>query len=499
MLLLDLRLTAVVVLVSGMLCVACGEETGASGNEQEPVLRDAVVSQRDASMTMDAASAPVDAMVEMDGAGQSVDAAIDVDADGDAAVPDALPPADMSVGRPTAARCFADISDPNQPGPDYDQFEPVVGSHCAGTNHQDIQGVERVIFLGDSVSNGTPNDLHPLCLDNDHFFRTRLANWLSERYQLSKGEPLDWEQWEAYSCLYDGDPGLRNSGDFWNCARWGARVDDFMGKIRTNNVPDDERAEFCAACCAGGVCGDDDRCIRAAATPESDERCDRPEKALFNCVPDPVVNDRTLFVMTIGGNDVAEITKVGGEFTFETPEGRAEIEAGYPTVRAMVDEALTYLEEAVRFMKDPARFPSGSYVVLGGPFEFTDGTGLVDSCQPSAIEIPLIGRLDLSSLAIDVAALVGFQNWANPVAQQELISDLLEGYMRIIVEYNIDYVWVLEHFCGHGYVAAGREPDMNNRCYRPEDPTLWFDASCTHPNDDGHAALFRLFRQVIEE
>ncbi len=487
----------------GGLMTSCADES--SSGTPMPVQdapRDAAPAPMDATVLMDLSPDPMDTTpvpdvtaLPMDG-GQGADATLDIDA---SPLSDMEVVADMGTPSTTATECFEDIANPEQPGPDYDQFDPVVGTHCSGTNHQDIQGVERVIFLGDSVSNGTPNDAHPVCLDNDHFFRVRLANWLSERFDLSKGDPLEWEQWEAYSCLYDGLAGLRTSGDFWNCARWGARLDDFMGRIQTNGVPEEERANFCADCCAGGVCDEGNRCIRSAASPDLDARCGRPDKALFECVPDAVVNERTLFAMTIGGNDVAAITKRGGEFTMDTEEGRAEIEAGYPTVRAMVTEALLYLEEAVRFMKDPARFPNGSYVVMGGPFEFTDGTGRVGACQPESIEIPFVGELDLSDLAIDVAALVGFEDWANPDAQRAIISEFLEGYMRIMVEYEVDYVWVLEHFCGHGYVAAGREPDMSNHCYRPEDPTLWFDASCTHPNDAGHAALFRLFKDVIEE
>ena len=183
---------------------------------------DAAVQARDAlPETMDVMS-PVDSALARD-------AMLSIDAN--------MPP-DAGLNAVTAAGCFEDIEDPQRAGPDYDQFDPIVGAHCSGTNHQDIEGVERVIFLGDSVSNGTPNDLHPVCLDNDHFFRVRLANWLSERFELSKGDPLEWEQWEAYSCLYDGLAGLRTSGDFWNCARWGARVDDFMGRVQTNNVPE---------------------------------------------------------------------------------------------------------------------------------------------------------------------------------------------------------------------------------------------------------------------
>lgn len=55
---------------------------------------------------------------------------------------------------PKASECFADIYD----GPitvDYDQYNPSIGSHCLGTNHQDIQGVEKLVFLGDSITVGT--------------------------------------------------------------------------------------------------------------------------------------------------------------------------------------------------------------------------------------------------------------------------------------------------------------------------------------------------------
>jgi hypothetical protein len=441
--------------------------------------------------------------------GQMSDAVIPSDMAEIAETPDStrdalLPPdlmEDAGATPPTqaAASCLADITNDEDPRPNYDQFDPVIGRHCSGTNHQDIDGVERVVFLGDSVTNGTPDDAHPLCVDNDHLFRSKLANWLSDRFGLSKGNLLEWEQWESYSCRYDGFAGLRRSGDFFNCARWGANNKDLLGHVDLDELGDEDRGAFCEACCAGGECGDSDRCIRASVSPELDGQCGTRGASLHECIRGGVTEERTLFVFTMGGNDVASMTKAGGEFTEETAEGRAEIEAGYPSVRAMAHEALNHLEEAVRFMKDPVRFPNGSYVVIGGPFEFTDGTGQVDSCQPQSIEIPFFGPIDLSALALDVAGLVGFERWANPRAQQHIISEFLEGYMRIIVQYQVDYVWVLEHFCGHGYVAAGQNPDVNNPCYRPEDPTLWFDVSCTHPNDAGHDALFRLFKDVIAE
>ena len=100
-------------------------------------------------------------------------------------------------------------------------------------------------------------------------------------------------------------------------------------------------------------------------------------------------------------------------------KGRREIEEGYPEAWRIARETIVYLEEAIKFMKDPRRFPNGSYVVMGGPFEFTDGTSRVDACRPQSIEIPLIGELDLSALSLDVASLVGFTNWAEPQAARD--------------------------------------------------------------------------------
>ena len=45
--------------------------------------------------------------------------------------------------------CFPEIWDTMVAGPDYDQFGATPGSHCLGTDHQDIQGVERVVFVSD--------------------------------------------------------------------------------------------------------------------------------------------------------------------------------------------------------------------------------------------------------------------------------------------------------------------------------------------------------------
>ena len=57
---------------------------------------------------------------------------------------------------PLREKCFGGQGDDSQDLPDYDSLGIKVGRHCSGTNHQDIEGVERVVFLGDSITVGTP-------------------------------------------------------------------------------------------------------------------------------------------------------------------------------------------------------------------------------------------------------------------------------------------------------------------------------------------------------
>ena len=106
---------------------------------------------------------------------------------------EATPDDDRPPGPQTVAGCFADIA--GELGPDYDQFGPTVGSHCMGTNHQEIDGIEKVVFLGDSVTVGTP----PTLLWDFYTFV------LSEALQARFGD-------------------LEVS----NCAKWGARTDDLL-------------------------------------------------------------------------------------------------------------------------------------------------------------------------------------------------------------------------------------------------------------------------------
>jgi len=54
----------------------------------------------------------------------------------------------------TGLSCFPAFA-PDKLNWSYDDIDPVIGSHCKGTNHQDIVGIEKVVFLGDSITAGT--------------------------------------------------------------------------------------------------------------------------------------------------------------------------------------------------------------------------------------------------------------------------------------------------------------------------------------------------------
>jgi lysophospholipase L1-like esterase len=296
------------------------------------------------------------------------------------------PDAAVDVGPGPAAACFAGIGnpDPNVPKPNYDQFSPIVGSHCAGTDHQTITGVEKVVFLGDSITEGTPPTA-PW-----EYYRERLAAKLRQQFGGSIGVS--------------------------ECAAWGARADDLL-------MP--------------------------------------PHQQVHECFPGPEPN-KTLIVMTIGGNDMNSILEDAQNG--DTPE----------QTMAKADAMLALFEDTVRYLKDPVNFPAGSYVVFANIYEFTDGTGEIESCPG--------------------AALAGFSGMAPPQMRPAYIR-VDEQYMRIAVETGSDMIFLLESFCGHGFHAGFPA----NECYRGPDAETWFDFTCIHPNPAGHAAMAELFAKTIME
>jgi len=382
-----MRTFASVSLVLLLLCVACPDS---EPPPEEPPTDD---DDSTASDDDDSASSPDDddsAPSDDDDSGQGDD--------------------DDSASLGIGPLCFPEIWDPAFPGADYDQFGPTVGTHCQGTNHQDIQGVERVVFVGDSVTVGTPPSL------DAELYRSRLTEALATRFGLAvPGWPWPGLDWLSGTALGPLDGG----GDFVSCAEWGARADDLMAD----------------------------------------------NSQLLDCLPESERNKTTLVVMTVGGNDIASLTQDGA--------------AGVSTALLWlaVEQWVQDIEDAIRWIVEPGRFPAGVYVLFSNNFEFTDATGDVESC--------------------DFASFGGFENtpWEDPLAQETLVVWAMEQYLRIATETGTDMIFMLEHFCGHGY----RRDDQTGRCYRGPDAELWFDLTCIHPNPTGHQQISDMFMAVVNE
>lgn len=133
------------------------------------------------------------------------------------------------------AMCYDDVFVNSFPGPNYDGHMITVGSHCLGTNHQAIENVERVVFLGDSITVGTPPT--PVA----DYYRSRLADMLADRFGL---------QFEANKGLWqlpnpiDGTSVNLHSGDFSSCAKWGARNDDLLAGNQITDCYTEEQRQL---------------------------------------------------------------------------------------------------------------------------------------------------------------------------------------------------------------------------------------------------------------
>jgi len=330
----------------------------------------------------------------------------DQNSEHDAGPGDPPPPPDAGDDRLTVAECFEDAF--VLPSPitlDYDQFQPVVGTHCQGTNHQDIQGVERIVFLGDSVTVGTPPS------QTNEYYRSMLADQLASRFGLEAPDDL----WKNVNLL-DGKPVVQDSGDFSACPKWGARTDDLM------------------------------------------------EPQIADCFPPEKRNLRTLVVFTMGGNDISNITQAGID--------------GVPheEIWETVYEFVQYLRDALAWFREPGQFPNGVFIVYANMFEFTDGTGNTDACP--------------------AASLAGFgEEWDDPDALADMVIWANEQFLRAAVDYQADMLFMLEHFCGHGF----NHNDPEGPCYRGPETPRWFDDTCIHPNPAGHQVISDMFDQTVAE
>ena len=148
---------------------------------------------------------------------------------------------------------YACITEPwvngGPPALDYSGTNIELGSHCVGTNHQDITDIERVVFVGDSVTVGSPPT------PTEDFYRVVLADELAMKFDLVAPNFL----WQTADPI-NGTTIIQEDGGFASCSEWGARTDDLPAQ-----------SSDCFS-------GDD-------------------------------FNKRTLVVTTMGGNDIAAIAK----------------------------------------------------------------------------------------------------------------------------------------------------------------------------------------------
>lgn len=277
----------------------------------------------------------------------------------------------------TAAECFKNLQGPVK-GPDYDQFKPTIAPSCAGTHHQTVTGVEKVVFLGDSITVGTPPTL-----PND-FYRLRLEEALEKKF---------------------------GSLEKKSCAAWGAKTNDLLDN----------------------------------------------DKQLEQCFPGATESKRTLVVMTMGGNDIHSWAK--DKIT---------------SAKAMTEAQTTAdnLRAAIGWLKAPGRFTNGVYVVFANVYEYTDTSGDLSSC-PTASLAGMSGKYSEGT---------------------EAIVKLQEQYMKVAVDTKTDMMFMLEHFCGHGW----NNDKATLQCYRGPNAPRWIDATCIHPNPDGHEQIAAQFMKIVD-
>ncbi len=303
--------------------------------------------------------------------------------------------------------CYEGVFVNGFPGINYDGLELPIGEHCLGTNIQDILGVDRVVFLGDSVTVGTPPT------GTNDFYRSILADALADRFALSFGS--NKALWQSANVL-QGTAGVMESGDFASCAEWGARTDDLLAG---NQIED--------------------------------------------CYPEDTRDLETLTIITMGGNDLSRIAQDSG--------AGAKPGAAWDLAESAVD----HMRESAQWLKDEDNFPNGHHVVFANVYEFTDGTGLVESCEFAA----LAGFEPIESLG-DALLVIGWME---------------DQYARIAQETGSDFIFMFEEFMGRGFLYD----DPSAPGYRGPGEQSWFDITCIHPTPTGHGAIADMFLATVAE
>ncbi|MCB9688639.1 MAG: hypothetical protein H6738_24770 [Alphaproteobacteria bacterium] len=158
------------------------------------------------------------------------------------------------------------------------------------------------------------------------------------------------------------------------------------------------------------------------------------------------VSGPTIVVGTVGGNDTLDAIFSGD-------------------LDAATDAFMADLQVITDFFLDPVRFPDGTYLAIANVYDPTDTTGQVDEC---------FFGLDLSALQDD------FDRFNDRTREAAIRNG---------------WAWVdlRGHFVGHGF-----RYDEDGFWADADDPTLWFQGDCIHPNVRGHHEVRRLFLSALD-
>ena len=271
--------------------------------------------------------------------------------------PDVAP--DVPAGPVTALSCFeGQLGDLEALPVDYDAFGPTIASHCKGTDHQEIVGVERVVFVGDSVTVGTPPT------PASSFYRVLVAVGAAERFGL---EPPDWA-WQSVDVVNGVTIAQSSASDqFWSCAKWGARTDDITKP---------------------------------------------PHEQLVACNPESERDKTTLVVTTVGGNDVfawAQDYAAGETIEALWAAAQMAIDDLEASLHWLVDEPARFPNGVYAIVATPFEF---SDLESAEDFSTCPGAGLISMdwalVQPEFLEITRWFAGEYMRIAVETGVDIAF-------------------------------------------------------------------------------------------
>lgn len=196
---------------------------------------------------------------------------------------------------------------------------------------------------------------------------------------------------------------------------------------------------------------------RAVSGSESDDLPGQAAKAPANSG-----GGTTLVLISIGGNDLM--------FNYTSLLDPAQ-------AKALAAKVQGHLTTALATFADKSRYPGQVLVLLFNVYDFTDGKGTLpasasvnDSCGLLKLVPAFMAQKAIQNMAVYNQEMLAF------IKSQKLLLGDIHGA-----------------FLGHGF----NYKDTLSAHYHADDPSLWFQSDCIHPNDRGHDAIRREVWRVL--